>query len=341
MAPSNFTLHTDGNKLLGQDGNSIWIKGFARPSLEWSSTGQYLSVTDIENMKAFGANAIRLDLNASYWNSSQDESVAGSYRQIINAIVSVATKNNMLVILDYHWATSSGAGKMAPAGSTTTSFWSSVAQEYASFGNVLFELFNEPNGISDDQWLSGDSSWEGMQQMFDLVRTYAPNNILIIGGLDWGYDLSFLGADLKNCGSNKKTCFVLESDGSLAKNVMYGTHPYKTPNGSYKVDDFVDNISGVKDLYPIVLTEFGDNNSKDYTTPFSSSNASAAYKTILEYVNEYGLHYTGFAWWIEGDQPSFPALIQGSWSNPSCLNGGCYIQSDFQNSPGTQFSFSQ
>ncbi len=330
----NFSLKTNSNNIIDNLGNTIKIKGVVRPSLEWNTQGQNLSKEDIVEMKKFGANAIRLDINANYWNKSEPETKDGSYRQIINAIVYYATIQNMLVILDYHWSNDIvKQEKMAPANTTTIKFWKSVANQYKDFGNVLFELYNEAHDISYDEWLYGNSQYEGMQQMYDIVRNEHAENLIIVGGLQWGYDLSFITLNKNNCNNNQENCFIKEKDGSLAKNLIYGSHPYN----KYDENFAESNLDGVKNLYPIIYTEFGDNQKNDYL----NGNWKNVYSNIMAQIGKDNINYTGFAWWIDNNQPEFPTLIQGDWQNPICINGGCSVKDDLINHPGTFFNFNK
>ena len=81
------------------------------------------------------------------------------------------------------------------ADTNSVTFWSEVAARYKDDGRVLFELYNEPHDVT---WTSGRtaarpaSGWEavGMQQLYDAVRAAGAENLVIIGGLDWAFDLS-------------------------------------------------------------------------------------------------------------------------------------------------------
>ena len=60
---------------------------------------------------------------------------------------------------------------------------------------MLFELYNEPHDVSWRVWKSGGDAGDGcqavgMQQLYDAVRATGAENLVIIGGLDWAYDLS-------------------------------------------------------------------------------------------------------------------------------------------------------
>lgn len=338
-APQNFSLSASGNKILLNNTTPVRLKGVARPSLEWNNQGQYLSTADITNMHSFGADMIRLDLNADYWNNSAELTTQGSYKQIVDAIIYYAQQNNMVVILDYHWSNDQVQQQaMAPNNTTSTNFWKSVASKYKNFDNVIFELYNEPHDITTSVWLNGDSSYLGMQQMYDLIRSQGANNLVIANGLDYGYYLGFLGVSNLSC--NSSNCFIKESNGALATNVIYGSHPYDTKGSAgYTYNglpaDFNTNFAGVKNVAPVIFTEFGDNKAADY----NDGTWETVYNNDLSEINNENFSYSGFAWWIDDQQPSFPALITGSWDNPVPNNyAGSLIFVDMLNNPGTVFS---
>ena len=344
----DFDLTTSSKLLL--NGSPITIKGVVRPSLEWAAQGQYLSSADIINMKNFGANAIRLDLNASYWNSSAPSTELGSYKQVIDAMIYYATQNNMLVILDYHW-NSTGQTNMAPkdASNSSLNFWTSVASKYKSFGNVIFELYNEPVNIGYNVWLNGDSSWYGMQDLYNAVRGTGATNVVIANGVDYAYYLGFIAKNVNNCttalgSSTPADCFVKDSStaNGYAYNIIYGSHPYNNKgSANYKYNgiqaDFATNFAGIKDSYPIIFTEFGDNQANDY----NGSTYKSVYTAILNEIESDGINYTGFAWWADASQPAFPVLISGELSHPENAPvpafGGIQIHADMQAHPGTTF----
>lgn len=120
-------LLTSGKNLTNNKGQVVLLKGLVRPSLEWNPQGQYLTSADFTNMKGWGANVLRIDLNESYWLASGPVTQAGSYQQIVNAMVYYAVQNNMAVILDLHWLTQNQS-PMADQNSLT--FWTQVAEAY-------------------------------------------------------------------------------------------------------------------------------------------------------------------------------------------------------------------
>ena len=88
---------------------------------------------------------------------------------------------------------------------------------------MMFELYNEPHDVSWSVWKSGGATGEGlqavgMQQLYDTVRATGAQNLVIIGGLDWAYDLSGVPAN--------------RIDGY---NIVYATHPYTQRRASAAV----------------------------------------------------------------------------------------------------------
>lgn len=314
------TLKVTGEHIVNDADFPILIKGMVRPSLEWNKQGQHLSAKDIESMRSWGSNAIRIDMNKRFWLDSKPASTKGSYKQIINAIVHYATQNNMAVILDLHWVKDGGEEGQSPmASKDSIEFWTQVAADYKNFGTVMFELFNEPYGVSPEIWLNGGVhegvEYAGYQAMYDAVRKTGANNICIINGLDWGYDLSFVG----------------HSFGVKGSNLVYGSHPYADkgradwagPGGS-----FDNNFKGVLGKYPLIFTEFGDHVAADYPSKYRD-----VYTRMLDYIVKNKVSYTGFAWWVENGNPAFPTLIS-DW-NGTPLNGGVLVKEDMQLRPGT------
>ncbi len=311
------TLSTLGENIVNDQGVPIILKGLVRPSLEWNAQGQNLSPNDITNIRNWGANVIRLDLNQGYWLSSAPRSTSGSYQQIVDAIIYYAIQNKMAVILDLHWLTPNG-GQQPMANDDSLTFWQQVATAYKDFGTVIFELYNEPYGISQSDWLHGGDGVVGYQQLYDAVRGTGAKNLCIVGGLDFAYDLSFVNENFSVSGFN----------------IVYSSHPYnqKGEKGYRGAGGtFENDFAGILGKYPIIFTEFGVNDSSYFPTGYQS-----IYTNILAYANAHHLSYSGFAWWVDSDTNkvnTFPDLIADWTGTP--LNGGLYVHDDLQNLPGT------
>ncbi len=327
--PATFTgtntpikFHTEGNKILDNYGRDVSFKGVARPSLEWNPQGQYLSPDDIANMAKWGANVIRLDLFQGYWFDSADADTKGSYKQIIDAIIYYATQNNMAVILDLHWVEAGHQSNMANQDSIR--FWQEVAATYKDFGTVMFELYNEPVNITPDVWLNGDGNYVGYQQLHDAVRNTGADNLVIVNGTDYAYDLSFVTPE----GYHVK-----------GKNIVYGSHPYNdkgAPGYTGPGGSFDNCYKGVLPNYPLIFTEFGGNQANEYPNGYQD-----IYSRIIAYANANNIDYTAFAWWVDPNDPQFPTLISSWQPGPDGKVpgnfGGIDVENDLVKNPPSNF----
>ena len=97
---------------------------------------------------------------------------------------------------------------------------------------MMFELYNEPTV----QWADWKTNY---QALYDAVRSVAPKNIVILGGIDWVYDLSAVIA-----GTSTIT----------GTNIAYNTHPYGNKESATDWDGKFGNLTT---KYPVFATEFG------------------------------------------------------------------------------------
>jgi len=172
-----------------------------------------------------------------------------------------------------------------------------VAARYKGDGRVLFELYNEPHDVAWSVWKSGGDTgngWNavGMQQLYDAVRAAGADNLVVIGGLDYAYDLS-----------------GVQSNRISGYNIMYATHPY---GGSpERVPGRWDTAWGyLTATDPVMATEFGDLGSS------SSTSCSGMYSSeVIAYADQHLASWSAWAWYPGGC--SFPALINDWNATPS------------------------
>jgi len=105
-------------------------------------------------------------------------------------VVDYCAKKNLYVILDWHYVSDTG-----PKVAQTSAFWRAMAPRFAHDSHVLFELFNEPMnnaGSERQRWLSVKAD---MQTWRNIVRTYAADNLVLVGGARWCQILAPIAAD--------------------------------------------------------------------------------------------------------------------------------------------------
>jgi len=285
---------TQGNKLLDPNGTQVILRGVDRCSMEWVSVGEQLSLSDYTLMKGWGSNVVRLALCQDYLLVSSS-SYDPNYDDLIKQQVDWVTSLGMGIILDLHW-NNGGQQKMADLNSIT--FWSTIASKYKNNPWVIFELYNEPHDVSWDVWLKGDSEWTGMAQLYTAVRNAGAQNLVIINGLNWAYDLSNVTNNLI----------------PGATNFIFGTHPYDY-DGKQK-GDWPGGFGYLASTYNVMMTEFGQ-----------YCNSDTYVQDLLAYAQSLNLHWSAWAWYVSGC--AFPSIIN-DWDGTPTVPVGTIVQQYLQ-----------
>eukprot|EP00026_Physarum_polycephalum_P005915 Phypoly_transcript_05954.p1 GENE.Phypoly_transcript_05954~~Phypoly_transcript_05954.p1 ORF type:complete len:606 (+),score=104.94 Phypoly_transcript_05954:266-1819(+) len=195
----------------------------------------------------------------------------------------------MAVILDLHWSNPygmDGCGQQQMADSNSVTFWDQVSTKYKNDPMILFELYNEPHDVSWDALINGGGNFVGMQTMYNKIRGNGANNVVIVGGLNYAFDLSGVA-----------------NEPVQGTNIMYNTHPYNY--GGKQMENWDSGFGYLTATYPVIATEFGDTGS-----------CSATYNTdFIKYANEHSISYTGWGWFVK--DCSFPSLISDWNGTPS------------------------
>jgi cellulose 1,4-beta-cellobiosidase len=132
-------------------------------------------------------------------------------------------------IIDWHYISDYTSSTID---TTTRAFWSYVAPRYANTPNVIFELYNEP--INPDTW----TTWKTTAQPWvNLIRSFAPNNLILIGGPRWSQNLSSAA-----------------SDPFVGSNLVYVAHIYPEHGGQTTWDSWFGNAANA---VPFFVTEWG------------------------------------------------------------------------------------
>jgi hypothetical protein len=176
------------------------------------------------------------------------------------------------------------------ADSNSVTFWTSVAAKYKDDGHVLFELYNEPHDVSWETWRDGGDSGDGfttagMQDLYEAVRGTGANNLVLIGGLDFAYNLQGVPA-------HRVSGF----------NIVYVSHPYDYPGK--QPGDWENGWGFLASTDPLMITEFG---SFDCSTGYVSQ--------MIPYMDGKQVSWTAWAWYPGGC--GFPSVIQDWNGTPS------------------------
>jgi hypothetical protein len=210
---SALTVRVDGNHLVDASGHTLRLLGVDRDGTEFScvgGTGIFSGPSSEDSVRviaSWGANAVRVPLNEDCWlgiNGVKKADSGRAYRTAIEHYVTTLHRAGLVVILDLHW---NAPGSIVAGAQHAPTFWTSVATVFRSDHSVVFDLYNEPHGISWSCWLHGcrvsgvclsagnctnGPAWQtaGMQSLVDAVRSTGATQPLMLGGLDYSNNLS-------------------------------------------------------------------------------------------------------------------------------------------------------
>ncbi|HEX4125333.1 MAG TPA: cellulase family glycosylhydrolase [Tepidisphaeraceae bacterium] len=330
-------LHVSGNQLIDPTGKPVWLQGLCLDSLEWSAKGEHLDASIPVAIEQWHANVIRLPISREYWDGRghyQKPDGGAAYREVVDRCVEATVGRGAYLVLDLH--------RFGPPDQADADFWKDAATRYKNFPGVIFELFNEPHSLSWRLWRDGGSLADaandknvvennektdqattvGMQALVDAVRSTGARNLIVAGGLDWGYDLSGV-----------VNGFALH-DTPGADGIMYSSHIYPWKKGWQHAT--LDAAA----KFPVFVGEVGNINAwSDFKFIPPSQQTEPVGPTsqwpidMLGMIQKYKLNWTGFSF-----HPRCGPEIISDWNYTPTDYWGVFVK---QALAGKQFEFAR
>ncbi|MFB9248371.1 cellulase family glycosylhydrolase [Sphaerisporangium melleum] len=230
---ANGQLRVCGTKLCNKNGKQIQLRGMSTHGLQWYRQ----CVTD------GSLNALATDWNADvvrlsmYVQEDGYETDPRGFTDLVHQLIEKVTARGMYVIVDWHML--DPGDPMDNLGRAKT-FFTEIAQRHAAKNNILYEIANEPNGVS---WSTIKSYAE---QLIPVIRAQDPDGIVLVGTRGW----SSLGV------SDGSTETEVTGNPVNASNIMYTFHFYADSHGG----EYLNALSRAADRVPMFVTEFGTQN---------------------------------------------------------------------------------
>jgi hypothetical protein len=224
---ANGRLQVINRQLCNEAGTPIQLRGMSSHGLQWFDQCYNASALQTLAMD-WGADVFRAAMyvdEGGYLNNKV------GLRTKVNQLVDWSAQNGMYCIIDWH-ILNPGDPNIHTA--DAIEFFQLMAQQHAGKKNVIYEICNEPNGVS---W----SSVKGYaEQIIPVIRQYDPEAIVLVGTPSW----SGAPGDVR---SNPLT-------GTNAYNTMYTFHFYA---GSHYSQSYIDDV--IKTV-PLFVSEWGTSN---------------------------------------------------------------------------------
>jgi endoglucanase len=226
----NGQLHVCGVNLCNQYNRAIQLRGMSTHGLQWFAACYNDAALDVL-AQDWKADLLRI---AMYVQEDGYETNPTAFTNQVNGLVDKAEARGMYALIDFHTLTPGDPNYNLARAKT---FFAAVAARNAAKKNVIYEIANEPNGVS---WASIKSYAE---QVIPVIRAADPDAVVIVGTRGW----SSLGV---SDGSNETE--VVNSPVN-ATNIMYTFHFYAA---SHK-DNYRAAVSRAASQLPLFVTEFG------------------------------------------------------------------------------------
>lgn len=296
--PENWpkTLKVSGNRLVDPDGKEVWLQGLNIPGLEIVPEGHGAVFSCRVAIEDWKANVIRLPVKDEFWYGKGKGQTDGgkSYRAIIDSAVNFVANRGAYIIIDHH--------RYRAVKEEHLPFWRDVAEKYKNHPAVVFDIINEPHGISWEIWKNGGFVEEkkkgvdesaflseeekkknqgfespGMQKLVDEIRRTGANNLIVAGGLGWSFNLSGI---LEG--------FALED--KTGNGIMYATHVYNWHKG------WENAFLKVAEKYPILVGETGaDPNKMNFIPAEAQEDPATWVPDLLGLIQKHRLNWTGWS----------------------------------------------
>lgn len=322
--PAKFpsALRVAGNRITDAAGREVWLQGVNVPSLEWKPEGDHVLSSVAVAIDQWKSNVIRLPLKEKYWfgkDPAQDDG-GKAYRALVDQAIVLAANRGAYVILDNHNYRAIREEHLV--------FWKDVADRYGNHPAVLFDLLNEPHSITWEVWRNGGFVAErkagadedhfltddekiaaklgfrspGMQKALDGLRSTGARNVVVIGALDYAYDLSGIlkGFALTDAGGN---------------GIIYASHVYPWKR------DWQGKILDAAALHPILIGEIGaDSKPQPWETPANFVPPESWLPDMLGLIQKHRLNWTGWSFHPKAgpamlaDWRYTPSTYWGAWA---------------------------
>ncbi|GHH31145.1 cellulase family glycosylhydrolase [Streptomyces rubradiris] len=226
----NGQLHVCGVNLCNQYNRPIQLRGMSTHGIQWFSKC-YNNASLDALAKDWKSDLLRI---AMYVQENGYETDPAGFTSRVNSLVDMAEARGMYALIDFHTLTPGDPNYNLDRAKT---FFASVAARNAAKKNVIYEIANEPNGVS---WTAIKSYAE---QVIPVIRAADPDAVIIVGTRGW----SSLGV---SDGSNETE---VVNNPVNATNIMYAFHFYAA---SHK-DNYRATVSRAASKLPLFVTEFG------------------------------------------------------------------------------------
>lgn len=226
----NGQLKVVGTKLTNQNGYPIQLRGMSTHGIQWYE-GCITDASLDTLTRDWGADILRVSM---YIQEDGYQTNPSYFTALVKKFVDKATARGLYALIDFHMLT---PGDPNYNTSRAITFFTEMANTYKNNNNVLYEICNEPNGVS---WAAIKSYAE---QVIPVIRAIDNDAVIMVGTRAW----SSFGV------SEGSTAQEILNNPVNATNIMYSFHFYAKSHQ----DLYYNQLDWASDRLPVFVTEFG------------------------------------------------------------------------------------
>jgi mannan endo-1,4-beta-mannosidase len=250
-------LHVSGTDIVEANGNKFVMRGINHEHTWFANqTGSFADI------KATGANTVRVVLSGGRWTANSASDVAN--------VISLCKANKLICVLEDHDTTGYGEDSAAYTLDQAVNYWIGLKSVLVGQEDyVVINIGNEPIGNTNPgQWTAATTA--AIQKM----RSNGFQHLLMVDAPNWGQDWQFTMRD------NAQT--VLDADSQ--HNTVLSIHMYSVFNTASSITSYLDTFSAKG--WPLVIGEFG--------WQFDSTQVDD--QTLMSEAVKRGIGYIGWSW---------------------------------------------
>lgn len=299
----NGRLKVCGTQLCNEQGNAVQLKGMSTHGLQWYGLGTCITQASLDVLsKNFKANVIRLSL---YVQEGGYETNPTAFTLQVSELINEAYERGIYVIVDWHIL---NPGDPNYNLTRAKKFFTDIAAAHKDKNNLLYEIANEPNGVS---WTTIKNYADQIIPVIRAIDDHAP---ILVGTRGW----SSLGV------SEGSTYQEIVNNPIQFPNIMYTFHFYAASHR----DEYLNALDNASQILPIFVTEFG-------TQTYSGDGAND-FVMSDRYMQLMATKKIGWTNWNYSDDFRSGAIWKtntcaaGSWGDNNLKPAGVYIKNKIQ-----------
>jgi len=274
-------LYVLGNRIVGEHGRPVSLAGNSFSWSQWQSPFYNAEVVNWLKLD-WKASIIRIAMGVEgggYLEHPQEEMAR------VCTLVDAAIAADLYVIIDWHDHHAHQHTAQAIA------FFQVMARKYGQYPNVLYEIFNEPEG--EVSWAKDVKPYA--EQVIAAIRAIDPENMIIVGTPHWSQDVD-----------------VAAEDPLKAKNIAYALHFYAGTHKQWLRDKAL--IALQKGL-PLFVSEWGTCNA-DGNGPVDEVST----REWMDFMQQWGLSHCN---WAVSDKDETASIVK-----PGSIVFGHWVDDD-------------